>query len=107
MESIETSIFTRHVQALLTDDEFRLLPIELLLHPESGDVIPHSGGLRKKRWLLSGKGKRGGTRVIYYWATAKGQIIMLMIYAKNEMDDLSSEQLKVLAKVVKEEYHER
>jgi len=44
MEIIETSIFTRHVQALLTDDEYRLLQIELLLHPESGDVIPHSGG---------------------------------------------------------------
>ena len=63
--------------------------------------------LRKKRWSLDGKGKRGGTRIIYYWATAKGQILMLMIYAKNEMDDLGSDQLKALAKVVKEEYHER
>jgi mRNA-degrading endonuclease RelE of RelBE toxin-antitoxin system len=107
MEIIETSIFTRQVQQLLTQDEYRLLQIALLQHPESGDVIPQSGGLRKKRWTLHGKGKRGGTRIIYYWAVSRNQLLMLMIYAKNELDDLTAGQLKILARIIQEEYHER
>jgi len=49
IEIIETSVFSRQVQVLLTDDEYRLLQIAIIQHPESGDVIPGTGGLRKKR----------------------------------------------------------
>lgn len=68
MVIIETSIFTRQVQALLTEDEYRELQIVLVSRPNLGSVIKGSGGLRKVRWASSGKGKRGGVRVIYYWA---------------------------------------
>jgi hypothetical protein len=104
MEIIETSVFTRQVKELLSDDEYRLLQIALVQHPESGDLIPQSGGIRKKRWSMGGRGKRGGARVIYYWAVTKDQLLMLMIYAKNEKDDLSTDQLKLIRRIVEEEY---
>ena len=64
--------------------------------PDAGSVIRGSGGIRKLRWAGSGRGKRGGLRVIYYWWVAKERISMLRMYPKNEQDDLSSDQLKQL-----------
>ena len=104
MVIIETSVFTRQVQALLSDEEYRQLQMALVLHPDMGSVIQGSGGLRKTRWSLAGHGKRGGVRIIYYWAVVPDKILMLFIYAKNERDDLTSEQLKVLRRLIEEEY---
>jgi hypothetical protein len=104
---VETSVFTRRVIVLLSDDEYRELQSALVERPDAGVIIPGGGGLRKLRWKGSGRGKRGGARIIYYWATAKGQILMLFIYAKNEMDDLSPDQLKTLRQAMEKEYHER
>jgi hypothetical protein len=70
----------------------------------AGAVIPGSGGLRKVRWSLAGTGKRGGLRVIYYWAVAQDRILMLLIYSKNERDDLSAEQVRTLRRVVEAEF---
>jgi hypothetical protein len=105
MEIIETSIFTRRITELLSDDEYRELQSSLVENPKKGSVIPGSGGLRKLRWSCSGHGKRGGSRIIYYWATSKMQLLMLFIYAKNEKDDLSPEQRKSLRHIVEKEYH--
>lgn len=104
MVIIKTSIFTRQVLALLSDDEYRQLQMTLALHPDKGTVIPGSGGLRKTRWSITGRGKRGGVRIIYYWAVVQDKILMLFMYAKNEQDNLTPEQLKVLRKLVEEEY---
>lgn len=104
MMIIETSIFTRRVRVLLTAEEYRQMQIALVLQPDLGDIIPGSGGLRKLRWSGLGKGKRGGVRVIYYWVVSRERILMLLIYAKGEQDDLSRDQLKVLRKIVEEEY---
>ncbi len=67
-------------------------------------MIKGSGGLRKIRWAIKGRGKRGGVRVINYWAVAQEQLLMLLMYAKNERDDLSPDQLKILKKIVEDEY---
>ena len=104
MQLIETSVFTRQVTALLTDLEYRELQIALLKQPSAGAVIQNSGGLRKIRWSMSGRGKRGGVRAIYYWVVAKDQILMLFIYSKTEKDDLTAEQLKVLREIVEKEF---
>ena len=76
----------------------------LVIRPDSGALIPGSGGLRKLRWAASGRGKRGGARLIYYWAVPQDQIILLFIYPKNVQDDLTPDQLRALRKIVEAQY---
>jgi hypothetical protein len=57
---VETAIFTRRIQALISDEQYRLLQLQLIAHPDIGKVIPQSAELRELRWSLSGQGKRGG-----------------------------------------------
>jgi len=103
MKIIETPIFTRRVNEILSDDEYRLFQNTLVLRPDLGKIIQGSGGLRKIRWSASGKGKRGGSRVIYYWFKDQDTILMLLIYKKKELDDLNKEQLKLLKEMVERE----
>lgn len=104
MVIIETSIFTRQVQEILSEPEYRDLQIALVKRPDAGVVIVGSGGLRKLRWTIRGKGKRGGSRVIYYWAVSADQLLMLLIYTKGAQEDLTREQLRVLRRIVEVEY---
>ena len=97
---IETSLFTRHIHDYLTDDEYSGLQALLKEHPESGDIIPGSGGVRKIRWSASGRGKRGGIRVIYYWKCADDEIWMLTVYAKNERSTIPAHILRQIAEEV-------
>ena len=101
---VETPVFTRRVLKLLTDDDYRLLQHEVVARPDVGNIIRGSGGLRKVRWAATGRGKRGGIRVIYYWAVDREIILMLLIYGKNEQNDLTAEQLRVLKGLVEEEF---
>ena len=104
MTIIETPIFTRRIQVMLSYEEYRLLQAHLVNKPDVGKVIPGSGGMRKLRWSAKGHGKRGGIRVIYYWFMSKDVILLLFAYAKNEQDDLTKEQLRQLRKVIEKEY---
>lgn len=103
MEFLETSVFTKLIQKLISDEEYRLLQLQLSVRPESGDIIKGSGGIRKLRWAGSGRGKRGGIRVIYYSITEDEQVYMLFAYPKNKKDDLTSDQLKQLKQLVEEQ----
>ncbi len=96
---IETPIFTADVQLLLSDEEYTRLQDYLVGHPDAGDVIAGTGGLRKIRWTSAGKGKRGGSRVIYFHAVAQSQIRMLLIYRKGIKDDLTPKEKSVLRKI--------
>ena len=100
MVIIETPIFTRRIQDILSDDEYRLLQAQLVQRPDAGKIISGSGGLRKLRWSASGRGKRGGARVIYYWFVSDEVILMLFAFPKNEQADLTPDQLKQLKKLV-------
>jgi hypothetical protein len=80
------------------------VPFDLVNRPNAGAVMAGSGGLRELRWATKGKGKRGGSRVIYYWAVTQDQLLMLFIYRKSEQEDLTREQLKTLKKIIEEEY---
>ena len=101
---IETPIFTRRIQHLLSDEQYRAVQEQVVARPDAGDVIPISGGLRKLRWAMAGHGKRGGLRIIYYWARAADQILMLFVYPKPQREDLTPAQLKQLKRIVDEEY---
>ncbi|MEW6608967.1 MAG: type II toxin-antitoxin system RelE/ParE family toxin [bacterium] len=104
MVIIETPIFTRRIQELMSDEEYRLLQSYVLNRPDIGKIISASGGLRKLRWSGGGHGKRGGIRVIYYWFVSQDTIILLYAYPKSEQDDLTGEQLRQLRKIVKREF---
>jgi len=96
---VETTVFTRLIGLLMHDDQYRELQERLIENPEIGDLIQSSGGLRKIGWKLTGRGKRGGVKVIYY-AVSADQIRMLYVYSKSDQKDLTKDQLKVLRQVV-------
>ena len=104
MRFVETPIFTAEIRTLLPEAKYRALQIALLLRPEQGPVIPGSGGLRKVRWAGTGRGKRGGLRVIYYWHPVDETFFLLFAYPKNAQEDLTPAQRKLLRKLVKEEF---
>ena len=91
---VESPLFTRLVYHYLSEDEYRKLQDALMENPEAGDLIPASGGIRKLRWALTGRGKRGGLRIIYYVRTRSGVIWMLTLYSKNVADDISPHILR-------------
>ncbi len=99
----ETQYFTDIIKELMTDESYAEFQMALVRRPELGQIIPGSGGLRKVRWKLSDKGKRGGVRVIYYWLTHDKQIYMLFAYQKAKQENLTQGQLKILRQVVEEE----
>ena len=105
MELIETSTFTRQVTDLLSDEEYGKFQSRLATNPGLGTLIKGGGGIRKIRAAVGSRGKRGGARVIYYWAPRKDLILLLYAYAKNVSADLTPRQVAQLAKVVKEEFH--
>jgi mRNA-degrading endonuclease RelE of RelBE toxin-antitoxin system len=106
MVIIETPLFTRQLLSTLSDEEYRLFQATLLERPDAGKVIPGGGGLRKVRWGLEGRGKSGGVRVIYYWFTLRGTILLVFIYPKNVQNNLTQDQLKQLKRIIEEEYDE-
>ena len=99
---IETPYFTRFCEEHCTDDDLRGLREQLIEHPDAGDLIRGTRGLREPRWALPGRGKSGGARAIYFWRSAAGQIYLLYACAKNAQADLSAAQRKVLMQWVNE-----
>ena len=84
----ETEVFQRYACAIWSDDERIAFINWIAANPLSGDVVPGTGGLRKVRWSGSGRGKRGGARVIYYNLLDEGHIWLLIAYTKAKFEDL-------------------
>ena len=103
MELIETSTFTRKITALLSDEDYGAFQYRLAANPSLGALIKGGGGIRKIRVAVGSRGKRGGARVIYYWAVRRDLILLLYAYPKNVLADLTPKQVAQLAKLVKEE----
>ena len=99
---IESKIFEKLRDKYLDDESYRALQNFLVAQPTIGDTIQGTGGLKKLRWSAQGKGKRGGVRTIYLYLSSKEHIHFLSIYAKNEMEDLSTDQKKILKKITEE-----
>ena len=84
----------------MSEDEYLGLQSFLLQYPESGKIVRGSGGVRKVRWAMSGKGKSGGVRVIYYFKKQDEEIWLLTIYSKNEVENISAHVLRQIAKEI-------
>ena len=104
MRFVETPVFTRLITEALDDEQYRHLQLALAFRPEQGALIRGSGGLRKLRWAASGRGKRGGARVIYYWDRASESFYMLFVYTKQKQGDLTAAQAKQLGLLVRKEF---
>ena len=100
MEFIETPLFEKSKEGIFDEDELQRFQLELLEHPDAEDLIPKGKGLRKIRWSASGRGKRGGARVIYYWINAENMIFLLLAYKKNRQENLTPKQLKILTDLI-------
>ena len=101
MEFIETSIFTKLIYTYLSDDEYLGLQVFLLKYPEAGKIVPGSGGVRKLRWAMAGRGKRGGVRVIYFFKKHDNEIWMLTIYGKSQVENIPAHILRDIAEELK------
>lgn len=100
MEIVETPVFTRQAESLVSPEELRTLQLYLVCRPAAGAIIPGSGGLRKLRWRLQGRGKRGGVRIIYYWVIPAARIYLLVLYPKNVKSDLTPAEARTLRKLI-------
>jgi mRNA-degrading endonuclease RelE of RelBE toxin-antitoxin system len=98
---IETSTFTKLIDSYLTDDEYLGLQKFLFEHPNAGKIVRGSGGVRKIRWAMAGKGKSGGIRVIYYWKQQDDEIWLLTVYGKSEKETIPGHILKKIAEEIK------
>ena len=104
---VETPEFLAATRKLMDEEERSLLVDYLAHNPAEGDLIPGAGGVRKLRWGLEGRGKRGGARVIYFYHSPNLPLFALTAYAKNQRDDLTQDQrdeFRQLAKSIAETY---
>ena len=106
---VELPPFERLRASYLDDDAYRALQNELMRNPHAGDVIEGAGGLRKLRQPdpRRGKGKRGGLRVIYYWWLGGEQFWLFTVFDKDQTDDLTPEQRKVVKRLLDTEREKR
>lgn len=99
MRFYETSIFTSQIVDLISDESYAELQAALVINPEVGDLIQRSRGLRKIRWRLSGKGKSGGIRIIYF-LVQKQEVFFLYAYPKGKRENITAEQTQILRGLV-------
>jgi hypothetical protein len=86
----ETPLFIRQAEKVWTESEREEFVSYIARNPDAGDMIPETGGVRKVRWSREGAGKRGGVRVIYFYAHLGQPLYLLMVYAKSRKENLSA-----------------
>lgn len=95
----ETPLFLRQAADVWDEDEHAEFVNFIAANPEAGDLIPETGGVRKVRWSRSGSGKRGGTRVIYFYHDGGRPLYLLLVYAKARREDLTSDEKLAVRKL--------
>ena len=93
---VETSLFERQADKIWNEEERGALVDHLARNPEAGDIIPGTGGVRKLRWGRTGSGKRGGSRVIYFFHNADLPLYLLLAYAKSQATDMSPDEKRLI-----------
>ncbi|HEX7183485.1 MAG TPA: transcriptional regulator [Thermoanaerobaculia bacterium] len=91
---VETPLFQRLADDYWTEEERSAFVSFIAAHPEAGEVVPGSGGVRKVRWGMAGRGKRGGVRVIYFNRLSAGEIWLLVLYSKSEAESIPAHLLR-------------
>ncbi|HEU4558615.1 MAG TPA: type II toxin-antitoxin system RelE/ParE family toxin [Longimicrobium sp.] len=100
LEFVRLPSFERSAAGVLSEDEIRDLELILLENPHEGAVVAETGGVRKMRLALPGRGKRGSMRVIYLYSKARQTIYLLLCYPKNEQENLTAEQKRRIRQLV-------
>lgn len=96
---IETATYLNSVAGIWNTEEAEAFVSYIAAHPDDGDLMPGTRGLRKVRWAASGRDKRGGARVIYTHRSACGQVVLLIVYTKAKFDNLPQDFLKRLSEL--------
>ncbi len=107
---VETTTFKNEADSLLTEEERLELVSFLAAHPEAGKVMSGTGGVRKVRWARENEGKSDGYRVIFYFHDEDMPLFALLLYPKNEKDNLTKgerNELKKLVHILVEQYKSR
>ncbi len=97
---VEVDPFRARAREIWSDEDLERFKDYIARNPTAGAVIPGTGGVRKVRWAASGRGKRGGARVIYYFHSDDLPLFLLTAYEKNVSDDLSAQQKHAISKAV-------
>ncbi len=92
----ETALFVRQAEGVWSNTEREEFVSYIAANPKAGDIIPDTGGVRKVRWSTRGSGKRGGARVVYFYADPGRPLYLLMVYAKVQKADLSAEEKRTV-----------
>jgi len=100
MTVVETERFLKDAKVLMPESERSELVAFVAANPEAGDVISQAGGVRKLRWSLPDRGKRGGARVVYYYHSERLPVFLLAAYAKNEKANLSMAERNAMKRLV-------
>ncbi len=100
MTVVETVQFLRDADGLMSDSDRARLVEFVGINPEAGDLMPETGGVRKLRWALPGRGKRGGARVIYLFHSERLPVFLLAMYGKSAKANLSKAEQTIIAKLV-------
>jgi hypothetical protein len=98
----ETTYYSKRADAIMSENECKAVIEMIARDPRAGDLIPGSGGVRKVRIALEGRGKSGGARLIYYYHNDAWPVLLLEVFAKNEKENLSKAQVNTLARLVTE-----
>lgn len=93
----ETAVFLRQAREVWSEAEHEEFVLYIAGNPEAGTVIPDTGGVRKVRWSRTGKGKRGGVRVIYFYYRSDRPLYLLMVYAKARREDLDPDEKRAMS----------
>lgn len=100
MTAVETEEFLRKAKPLMSDAEREELVAFLGANPEAGKIVAGTGGVRKVRWGLAGRGKRSGARVIYYYHSERLPLFMLTAYPKSEKANLTQAERNAMKRLV-------
>ena len=97
----ETRQFRQSVKKVMTDEQISELIGHVAFHPEGGDVIEGTGGVRKLRWARPGMGKSGGLRVIYFFYDLNRPLYLITAYTKSSQETITDEDKKVMRRLTK------